>query len=310
MLAFCAGWIWLMRRDFRFPRALLILPAAIVAAFLLKSVRISLLFAIADMGFVEVAMAGFHSQAGWIFFLAVAFLVAVVSRQTAWLQRADRMPAQAAGIEDSSANPVAAFLLPLLAILATGMLVSAISAGFETFYSLRLVACLIVLVSCRRAYSTLDWRFGWRGIVGGVLVFGVWIAASHWLVEPAQMPAVLGEMSPAMRGFWIATRVAAAAITVPIAEELAFRGFLLRRFTAADFTGIRLQDVTLVALLSSSVLFGITHGGLWAPGILAGLVYGGLARQTGRIGEAVAAHAVTNALLAVAVLGFDEWQLW
>jgi hypothetical protein len=28
------------------------------------------------------------------------------------------------------------------------------------------------------------------------------------------------------------------------------------------------------------------------------------------LGEAVVAHATTNALLAVAVLGFDQWELW
>jgi exosortase E/protease (VPEID-CTERM system) len=310
MLAFCTGWLWHLRREFRFPRALLILPVAMAVAFLLNSVRISLLFAIAEIGFVEVATAGFHSQAGWIFFLAVAFLVAIASRQIGWLQRSDFVPGPVAGGEESRKKTVAAFLLPLLVILATGMLVSAISAGFETFYFLRLLACVIVLVIYRHSYLTLDWRFGWRGLVGGVLVFGVWIAAGHWLVEPTEMPAPLADMSPATRGFWIAARVAAAAITVPIAEELAFRGFLLRRFTSADFAEIRLQDATLVALLLSSVLFGFTHGSFWAPGILAGLVYGALAKYTGRIGEAVVAHATTNILLAVVVLWLEQWHLW
>ncbi len=310
MLAFCAGWLWHLRREFQFPRALLIVPAAITVVFLLNSVRISMLFAIAEIGFVEVASAGFHSQAGWIFFLAVAFLVAVVSRQIVWLQRSGPVPEPVTDAEESRGNPVAPLLLPLLAILATGMLVGAMSAGFETLYSLRLLACAIVLAIYRHSYSTLDWRFGWRAIVGGVLVSGVWIVAAHWLVGPAEMPATLGAMSPATRGFWIATRVAAAAITVPIAEELAFRGFLLRRFTSADFTAIKLQAVTPVALLLSSVLFGITHGSFWAPGILAGLVYGALARYTGRIGDAVIAHATTNALLAIAVLWFGQWQLW
>ncbi|MEO6079420.1 MAG: exosortase E/protease, VPEID-CTERM system [Steroidobacteraceae bacterium] len=310
MLVFCLGWLWHLRREFRFPRALLIVPAAVIVVFLLNSVRISLLFAIAEMGFVEVAMAGFHSQAGWIFFLGVAFLVAIASRQMVWLQRTDPAPAAEPARKHSRVPPVAAFLLPLLAILAAGMLASAISTGFETFYSLRLLACVTVLLIYRRFYSTLRWRFSWRGIAGGILVFGVWIAAAHWLTEPAQMPAALGEMSPAMRGFWIATRVAAAAITVPVAEELAFRGFLMRRFVSADFSSIRLQDATPAALLLSSLLFGMTHGSFWAPGIAAGLVYGVLARYTGRIGEAVTAHATTNALLAVAVLCFDQWQLW
>jgi exosortase E/protease (VPEID-CTERM system) len=310
MLAFCTGWLWHLRNEFRFPRALLILPVAMGIAFLLNSVRISMLFAIAEFGFPEVATAGFHSQAGWIFFLAVAFIVSVVSRQVTWLQRPDRDPTLVVSPEGWRRNPVAAFLLPLLAILATGMLVSAISAGFETFYVLRLLACVIVLVIYRHSYLSLDWRFGWQGIVGGVLVFGVWISAAHWLVMPLGMPVPLAEMSAVERGLWIATRAAAAVITVPIAEELAFRGFLLRRFANADFMSIRLQDATPIALLMSSVLFGFTHGSFWVPGILAGLVYGALARYTGRIGEAVVAHATTNALLAVAVLWNDQWQLW
>ncbi len=30
----------------------------------------------------------------------------------------------------------------------------------------------------------------------------------------------------------------------------------------------------------------------------------------GRIGDAVFAHALTNALIAVAVIGGGQWQLW
>jgi membrane protease YdiL (CAAX protease family) len=52
------------------------------------------------------------------------------------------------------------------------------------------------------------------------------------------------------------------------------------------------------------------HGGRWAPGIFAGAVYGVVAIRTNRLGEAVAAHAVTNFLIAISVLAFGCWQLW
>ena len=42
----------------------------------------------------------------------------------------------------------------------------------------------------------------------------------------------------------------------------------------------------------------------------AGLAYGALAMRTNRLGESIVAHGVTNALLAVYVLSFDQWQLW
>ncbi|MGA2738457.1 MAG: CPBP family glutamic-type intramembrane protease [Bryobacteraceae bacterium] len=46
------------------------------------------------------------------------------------------------------------------------------------------------------------------------------------------------------------------ATTVPIPEELAFRGFLLRRLMAEDFESIPLGRVTWPALLVPSVAFG------------------------------------------------------
>jgi membrane protease YdiL (CAAX protease family) len=49
---------------------------------------------------------------------------------------------------------------------------------------------------------------------------------------------------------------------------------------------------------------------LWLPGIVAGLAYGLILVRRGRLGEAVAAHATTNALVAATVLAGDQWQLW
>jgi membrane protease YdiL (CAAX protease family) len=49
---------------------------------------------------------------------------------------------------------------------------------------------------------------------------------------------------------------------------------------------------------------------MWVPGVLAGLLYGALVMRTERIGEAVVAHATTNALLAIYVLGWSQFQLW
>jgi membrane protease YdiL (CAAX protease family) len=57
-------------------------------------------------------------------------------------------------------------------------------------------------------------------------------------------------------------------------------------------------------------LFGVAHGVLWLPGIAAGLAFGVILVRSGRIGEAVAAHATANALIAASVLGGQQWQLW
>ena len=139
---------------------------------------------------------------------------------------------------------------------------------------------------------------------------GVWIAFAHVLIAPSGRPEALWLLPAPLRAGWIGLRVLAATVTVPIAEELAYRGFLLRRLTNADFQAVRFATVRWPALAACSVAFGITHGTLWLPAIIAGLAYGAITIRTGRIGEAVVAHATTNALLAAAVLLFGQWQLW
>jgi CAAX prenyl protease-like protein len=200
--------------------------------------------------------------------------------------------------------------MPLLAILAAGMLAHALSAGFDVLYPLRLVCALIVLWAYRHRYRELDWRASWRGFATGMLLFGVWVGIAHFWTAPAPIPESLSQLPGPLRATWIACRAAAAIITVPSAEELAYRGYLLRRLAKTDFASVAFQEVRWPALVVSSIVFGVTHGSFWLPGIAAGLAFGALAMKTGRIGESVVAHATTNALLAAYVLTFNQWQLW
>jgi exosortase E/protease (VPEID-CTERM system) len=303
MLAFCTGWLWYFRREYIFPRALIIAPIAVLLIFLLNTVRIAALVLIGDAGYEKVATVGFHSQAGWIAFNLAAFGVAFVAKRSTWLNRTAHEPN--AGAHD----PTAAYLLPLLAILAAGMLAHALSAGFDFLYPLRFVCAVAVLWAYRRSYAGLNWGFSWRGILVGVAIFGVWSAFAHFLTT-AGMPAELAQLSGPARAAWIACRAAAAIITVPIAEELAYRGFLMRRIAGAEFDSVPLQSVRWPAIVISAVVFGITHGSFWIAGIVAGLAYGAVAVKTGKLGEAVAAHATTNTLLAIQVLLLGQWQLW
>ena len=209
-------------------------------------------------------------------------------------------------------NPTAAYLVPFLMILAAGMVSGALSGSFEWLYPLRFFAAAGALWVFRSKYSSLDWRVGWLGPAIGAGVFLLWIAIDRATNTQAasSMPAALSASSAAVRIAWISFRVLAATITVPIAEELAFRGFLLRRLISPDFESVPLTRFTWFAVVASSVLFGALHGGHWFAGILAGLLYAFALIRRGRIGEAVAAHATTNALLAAYVLAYGQWQLW
>jgi CAAX prenyl protease-like protein len=99
-------------------------------------------------------------------------------------------------------------------------------------------------------------------------------------------------------------------VIVPIAEELAYRGYLLRRLVGQDFAAVRFEGIGLWPLLTSTAVFAAAHGTLWPAAAVAGLVYGLIVIRTGRIGEAVLAHATTNTLIALAVVLGGHWELW
>ncbi len=309
LLVFGLMWLVLFRNESRFPQALVLLPLGIVTLFLLNAFRITALILIGNAGARDIAAGGFHSQAGWIAFNSVAFGSSIVARRWSWVSvRAPSQAAPKAALQASDST--AAFLVPFLSILAAGMISRAASGGFEWLYPIRVVAVLVALSVFRRSYSELDWSWSILAPAAGLAVFLVWIAADRVASAAVPMPAALAGSIAWVRDGWIGLRVFGAVFTAPIAEELAFRGFLLRRFTSADFDSISFRSTTWLAVLGSSVLFGCMHGGRWWLGTVAGVTYALLVRRTGRMGDAIVAHSLTNALLAVCVLTFGQWQLW
>jgi exosortase E/protease (VPEID-CTERM system) len=309
MLAFTGIWLALFRKECRFPNALVLLPVGVVIMFLLNAVRIAALVAIGNAGAERIALGGFHSQAGWIAFNVVALGFAVSARHVPWLVIAKGHDERKMAVPRQ--NGTAAYLMPFILILAAGMASTAASSGFEWMYGLRLFAAVGAIWFYRRHYAGLGWRCTWFGPAAGLAVFVLWIALDRSGHAGADaMPTALAAASSGWRDLWIAVRAAAAIATVPLAEELAFRGYLLRRFIAADFESISLQKFNWLALVASSVLFGLLHGNRWFAGTLAGAVYGVAILRRGKIGDAVAAHATTNALLAGYVLLFGKWHYW
>ena len=308
MLIFSVLWLWFFRDDYKFPRALLLVPAGVVVIFLLNALRISALILIGNAGAAAIALGGFHSQAGWIAFNGVAIGLAFLANRVPWLSSGPK-PASAI---DRAVTPPDAYLVPFLAILAATMISRGTSASFESTYPLRFIAAVGALLLFRRKYASLDWRCGWAAPVAGGLVFALWILLDR-LAGPhveSGMPLSLATSPAAARITWLFFRVLAAVITVPIAEELVFRGFLLRRLISADFESVNLRRWSFLAVVGSSLSFGLLHGDRWMAGTIAGLLYAAAQKWRGRIGDAVVAHGITNALIAVWVLWGGHWSLW
>lgn len=324
ILSECAGyegigliWVFLSaylvthRRELRFPNALLLIPIGTLAVWIANSVRLTVLIAIGTWISADVALGGFHSYSGSLLFSGVALVIVWAARRSAFFVEttADASPARTVG-----PNLTAAYLLPFLAIVATQMLGGAASTGttsFDLTYPLRVLAAVAVLVACRRSYGDVRATCSWTAVGGGVFVFALWMA-----LEPAPDAAkqeafgtALHALSPGLMALWLAFRVVGAVVTVPIAEELAFRGFLHRRLVDAEFDRVSFRHFTWIAFLVSSLLFGVMHG-RWVAGTLAGMCYALVMYRRGELGDAIAAHAITNAMIAAYVLTTGHWLLW
>ncbi len=334
VLVFSVIWLWYFRKEIRFPRALLLIPCALGCIWLLNILRLSALILIGEEISPEVAIVGFHSQAGWIAFTLVALAFSMATQKLSWVRKLPDCVSSSAGdpqsgaMRGSASEPlgelrgespaIRAYLLPFLAILAASFISKAASGYFEWLYPLRFFAAAIALCFFWPELKKLNWRFGWIGPVAGVAVFLVWIAPSWWAHQyaPSPLGPALAALSPTARWTWIAFRVAAACLTVPIAEELAFRGCLARRLISREFDQVSFTGLTALSVALSSLAFGLMYmQGLmdWQhliAGTLAGLAFAAVLRWRGRMGDAVIAHAVSNLLLAAWVLGFGDWAQW
>ena len=78
--------------------------------------------------------------------------------------------------------------------------------------------------------------------------------------KSAEMAAALSGASPLIVAGWLVFRCLGSGLVVPLAEELAFRGYLLTRFAGEAPSvsgGIRF---TWISFLLPSVLFRVFHG--------------------------------------------------
>ncbi len=322
VLVFTVVWLWYFRKESRFPQALLLIPCALLCVWMLNILRISALVLIGNAGGREVAMVGFHSQAGWIAFTLVALAFSMATRKLSWVRRIPSSAAAATSAADLQAQPnieetgespaTAAYLVPFLAILGASFLSKAASGYFEWLYPIRFFAAILALVAYRSEYRKLNWRFGWAAPLTGAAIFLVWIVPGLWAHTSSASPlgSALNTLSPTARFTWISFRVLAAVLTVPMAEELAFRGYVARRLMAREFDTVAFTALTALSIGISSFVFGLMHGQQWIVGTLAGLAFAAVLRSKGQICDAFVAHATSNLFLAAWVLLRGDWGQW
>ena len=169
----------------------------------------------------EVALGGFHSQAGWLAFIAISLTFVAVTQRWSFFRAAE------AGVETGMKhNPAAPYLAPLAVIFGTAMICAAFASGFDRFYALRVLAAAGVLWYFRKTYAAWRWTWNWGAFAIGVAVFAVWMAVESVASKSTSAdPLATGllNMPTGWTAIWLIFRIVGAVVTVPLAEELAFR---------------------------------------------------------------------------------------
>jgi exosortase E/protease (VPEID-CTERM system) len=312
LLAFMTLYLWFCRRELRFPRALVLLPLGAIVAWLANVVRIVALIAIGTAGWRGVAAGGFHSQAGWVLFNVIALGFVMMAHHAPYFRR----PAESISSNPlTSTGPVGerttALLGPFIVITATAMITGLFSAGFDWLYPVRVVTVSLFLWTFRREYLTFRWSWSWWSLGLGLIAFLTWIAlVPDNAAQKGSWPATLRAAPLGWAAAWLFFRSVGYVLVTPLAEELAFRGFVTKWLDRADLHDLSLKTFSWWALVVSSLLFGALHGSRWLPATIAGMSFCLALYRRGSIADAVWAHATTNGMLAIYACATGQWSVW
>lgn len=181
-------------------------------------------------------------------------------------------------------------------------------------YPLQTLACGAWLWHVRH---DIPWDWAWKpcllGILAGTIGIALWLVPyfAGWVPHEGgfEPERILGHGASCTQ---YALRFARAALVVPFAEELFWRGFLMRWCINRDFPqNVPLGQHSWAAYGVTTLLFMLAH----SPSDYAGAVlYGTLAYlltiRTKRLTPAIAMHITANFIMGLCALHFNLPQLW
>lgn len=310
VIAFVSVYIFAFRKSLRFPNIFLLYVIGVPLIWVLNGLRIALLASIGGHFSPEVAVTGFHSQAGWMMFLLVTVGLMLASSQMRFF-RSDIKETTGAKETDPGMTLAIALLAPFLAFMLSSILVSAFSGlkGGEWLYILKVLAIGFVLLWFRTIYRGLIDKVSYISILAGLAVAVIWVVLDNDLDRQSKLADWIGSLSTAGFVLWVCIRFAGTIVMVPLAEELAFRSYLYRALIGSRFETVTHGQFTWVAFLGSSVLFAAMHSGRFVEAFVAGAVFALVMYRTGRLSDAVAAHMTANLAVALWALLSGQWSL-
>jgi len=213
------------------------------------------------------------------------------------------------------ANPVYARALPfLIFVVLTACQGRFGAASAYWFYLAKTLVGAWLIFEMRPLVSEMRWAISWEAIAVGVLIFAVWVGfEGHYpkiFKSPSTgNPATVFATGSALPWFFNAVHIVGMTLVVPPLEEVFYRSFIYRYIASPNFLAVPLNRFQPLPFCATALVFGFSHNE-WLPGILCGAAYQWLVIHKNRLGDAMAAHAITNFLLGIYIVWHGQWQLW
>ncbi len=195
-----------------------------------------------------------------------------------------------------------------MALMATSILASLFAPHDEWLYVVKVIAVGATLWWFRDVYARFASAVSLFSVVVGLGVGILWVATEPKNDAGSELATWLASLPVWTAAAWLGCRALGAVVLVPLAEELAFRGYFQRALIARDFWRLEPGHFTWLSFIATSVLFGLMHQRLEAAA-LAGAVFALMLYRTNRLSDAIAAHMAANAVIFAWAILAQQWSL-
>jgi CAAX prenyl protease-like protein len=193
----------------------------------------------------------------------------------------------------------------------SGMVIGLFSAGelragyrhsLQMIFGLAALGAIICFYRSKLPRVNHSGGFLGAGVLVGVGCYLLWMLGGLLLYQDHQ-----GHQLTSNYSFYL--WLLGSSLAIPVFEELAFRGYLMRRISFGSwFERFEYRKVRWFGLVASSGVFALGHDKILAA-FLVGICFGYLVIRSNRLWPAMVAHGVTNLLIAITVYKTGAWFL-
>jgi CAAX prenyl protease-like protein len=197
-------------------------------------------------------------------------------------------------------------------------------AAYPVIYTVKIAITLAAMAFVLPGYRQFRRGPGLTALLVGGLGIVVWVGLwqfSNWMGLTPRLADLMGKRpefnplqelaaTPAWAWTFLLIRFFGLVLVVPVMEEFFLRGFLMRLVVDQDWWKVPFGKVNAAAVAISILYAVFTHPGEFlAAGAWFGMVTWLMVR-TRNPWDCVLAHSVTNLLLGIYVVTWQQWALW